>query len=56
VQAELVPGVLMPTVGYGTAGLGDLTADAVFTAIRVGYRLVDSAGVSGGCVGGCVCV
>ena len=39
-------GVAMPLVGYGTAGLGDLTADAVFTAIRTGYRLVDSANVS----------
>ena len=46
-QVELVRGVVMPMVGYGTAGLTDLTADAVFTAIRVGYRLVDSAGVSG---------
>lgn len=44
-QVELMPGVMMPMVGYGTAGLTDLTADAVFTAIRVGYRLVDSAGV-----------
>lgn len=44
-QAQLNPGVMMPMVGYGTAGLTDLTADAVFTAIRVGYRLVDSAGV-----------
>ncbi|KAL4856245.1 9',11'-endoperoxide prostaglandin H2 reductase [Chlorella vulgaris] len=42
--AQLTPGVMMPMVGYGTAGLTDLTADAVFTAIRVGYRLVDSAG------------
>ena len=42
---EVVPGVLMPTVGYGTAGLVELTADAVFTAIRTGYRLVDSAQV-----------
>lgn len=44
-QVEVVPGVLMPTVGYGTAGLVELTADAVFTAIRTGYRLVDSAQV-----------
>ena len=44
-QAQLLPNVSMPTVGYGTAGLGELTADAVFTAIRVGYRLVDSASV-----------
>ncbi|PRW20855.1 glyoxal reductase [Chlorella sorokiniana] len=42
-QVEVAPGVLMPTVGYGTAGLVELTADAVFTAIRIGYRLVDSA-------------
>lgn len=44
-QLEVVPGVMMPTVGYGTAGLAELTADAVFTAIRIGYRLVDSAQV-----------
>lgn len=44
-QLEVAPGVLMPTVGYGTAGLAELTADAVFTAIRTGYRLVDSAQV-----------
>lgn len=44
-QVEVVPGVTMPTVGYGTAGLAELTADAVFTAIRTGYRLVDSAQV-----------
>lgn len=35
----------MPTVGYGTAGLGDFTVDGVYAAIRAGYRLIDSAEV-----------
>lgn len=55
-QVEIAPNVLMPTVGYGTAGLVQLTADAVFTAIRTGYRLVDSAQVGRGrCCEGHAC-
>jgi len=33
----------MPVVGFGTAGLGDATRDAVATALEVGYRAIDSA-------------
>ena len=33
----------MPTVGLGTAGLGDDTARSVFAALQKGYRRVDSA-------------
>lgn len=33
----------MPRVGFGTAGLGDRTQLATLSALRCGYRLVDSA-------------
>ena len=36
-------GVMMPTVGFGTAGLGDQTAAAVKAALLAGYRHLDSA-------------
>lgn len=36
-------GALMPAVGMGTAGLGGETAQAVQTALRVGYRAIDTA-------------
>lgn len=36
-------GLLMPTIGFGTAGLGARTAGAVAAALRVGYRALDSA-------------
>jgi ShK domain-like len=36
-------GLLMPTVGLGTAGLGTGAAAAVEQALRVGYRMLDSA-------------
>jgi diketogulonate reductase-like aldo/keto reductase len=36
-------GARMPRVGFGTAGLGDGTGDAVRAALRAGYRLLDSA-------------
>jgi diketogulonate reductase-like aldo/keto reductase len=36
-------GVRMPRVGFGTAGLGDGTGDAVRAALAAGYRLLDSA-------------
>ncbi|KAL6769178.1 hypothetical protein ACKKBF_B17780 [Auxenochlorella protothecoides x Auxenochlorella symbiontica] len=42
-QVEIAPGVWMPTVGFGTAGLGDATAEAVASALANGYRLLDSA-------------
>ena len=36
-------GALMPVVGLGTAGLGAETLQAVQTALRVGYRAIDTA-------------
>jgi hypothetical protein len=41
--AALWNGLLMPTVGLGTAGLGDKTEAAVRSALRVGYRAIDTA-------------
>lgn len=35
--------VQMPTLGFGTAGMGDKTASAVETALKMGYRRIDSA-------------
>ena len=35
----------MPTVGFGTAGLGDATEQAVLDALSSGHRLIDSAQV-----------
>jgi hypothetical protein len=39
--------VSAPSVGLGTAGLGDGTAKAVADAIRAGYTLIDTAEVRG---------
>ena len=39
-------GAAMPTLGFGTAGLGDATRDAVRAALRVGYRLLDTSGAT----------
>lgn len=36
-------GLLMPTIGFGTAGLGSGAAAAVSAALDEGYRLIDSA-------------
>lgn len=36
-------GARMPRVGFGTAGLGERTGEAVSAALSAGYRLVDSA-------------
>jgi len=36
----------MPTIGFGTAGLGDETGSAVSSALRAGYLLIDRAQVS----------
>ena len=44
-QVQLNNGRLMPTVGFGTAGLGDDTSQAVQGALETGYRLFDSAQV-----------
>lgn len=38
-------GVEMPLVGFGTAGLGAETKQAVAWALQAGYRLLDSAQV-----------
>ncbi|KAK2080241.1 hypothetical protein QBZ16_000094 [Prototheca wickerhamii] len=42
-RVAIAPDVSMPLVGFGTAGLGDGTAEAVRSALAVGYRLLDSA-------------
>ncbi|GJP46923.1 hypothetical protein CLOM_g6168 [Closterium sp. NIES-68] len=42
-MVRLWNGVMMPRVGFGTAGLGDETAQAVEWALEAGYRLFDSA-------------
>ena len=36
-------GTFMPRIGFGTAGLGPETTQAVEWALRAGYRLIDSA-------------
>ena len=36
-------GARMPRVGFGTAGLGERTGEAVRSALAAGYRLLDSA-------------
>ncbi len=40
-------GVMMPTIGFGTAGLGERTEAAVAAAVKAGYRHFDSAQVGG---------
>ncbi|GLC55313.1 hypothetical protein PLESTB_000971400 [Pleodorina starrii] len=42
-RVRLNNGVLQPTVGYGCAGLGDLTSTTVRWALEAGYRHLDSA-------------
>lgn len=42
---EIAPGVWMPRVGFGTAGMGDYTREAVLTALQTGYRSLDTAQV-----------
>lgn len=44
-QVEIAPGVWMPRIGYGTAGMGDYTREAVLTALQTGYRHIDTAQV-----------
>ena len=44
-QVTLNNGVEMPLVGFGTAGLGAETKQAVLWALQAGYRLLDSAQV-----------
>lgn len=40
---EVQKGIVMPRVGFGTAALGDQTADIVLTALRAGFRKLDTA-------------
>ena len=47
-QVTLNNGVEMPLVGFGTAGLGAETKQAVAWALQAGYRLLDSAQVRSG--------
>ena len=44
-QVTLNNGMEMPLVGFGTAGLGRDTKQAVKWALEAGYRLLDSAQV-----------
>lgn len=44
-QVRLNNGVLMPTVGYGCAGLGDAAQTTVAMALEAGFRHLDSAQV-----------
>ena len=44
-QVTLSNGVEMPLVGFGSAGLGPDTKQAVKWALMAGYRLIDSAQV-----------
>lgn len=37
---------MLPSVGFGTAGLGEHTGEAVKEALLAGYALVDTAQVS----------
>ena len=48
-QVRLTDGVMMPTLGFGTAGLGANTKEAVGAALAAGYRLIDSAQVRQPC-------
>mmetsp|Transcript_20930 Transcript_20930/g.45770 ORF Transcript_20930/g.45770 Transcript_20930/m.45770 type:complete len:687 (+) Transcript_20930:117-2177(+) len=42
-QVQLSNGVMMPTVGFGTAGLADQTQEVVLSALQAGYTHIDSA-------------
>lgn len=44
-QVTLNNGVIMPLVGYGTAGLAEGTGQGVAAALGAGYRHIDSAQV-----------
>ena len=52
-QVILNNGMEMPLVGFGTAGLGRDTKQAVKWALEAGYRLLDSAQV---CLGHCIAI
>ncbi|KAL0046889.1 hypothetical protein WJX82_000971 [Trebouxia sp. C0006] len=42
-QVRLSNGIMMPSVGFGTAGLGEHTGQAVKEALLAGYALFDTA-------------
>ncbi|KAL0022280.1 hypothetical protein WJX79_002742 [Trebouxia sp. C0005] len=42
-QVRLSNGIMMPSVGFGTAGLGEHTDQAVKEALLAGYALIDTA-------------
>ncbi len=45
---ELNNGVVMPQLGYGVYQISaEQTAEAVYQAIKAGYRLIDTAAVYG---------
>lgn len=44
-QVEIAPGVMMPTLGFGTAGLQENTVQVVKWALEAGYTLLDTAQV-----------
>lgn len=44
-QVTLNCGAQMPSVGFGTAGLGSQTVPAVHAALQAGYTLLDTAQV-----------
>jgi len=45
-QVRLSNGIMMPSIGFGTAGLGEHTGQAVNKALLAGYALFDTAQVS----------
>ncbi len=45
-QVRLSNGIMMPSVGFGTAGLGQHTGQAAAEALLAGYALFDTAQVS----------
>ena len=45
-QVRLSNGIMMPSIGFGTAGLGEHTGQAVKEALLAGYALFDTAQVS----------
>ena len=45
-QVRLSNGMMMPSIGFGTAGLGEHTGQAVKEALLAGYALFDTAQVS----------
>lgn len=42
-NVELQKGIVMPRIGFGTAALGDQTADIVLNALSAGFRKLDTA-------------